>query len=197
MELESEPPTDAAVAQGLAALKREGGSVLVVGAATGAQRDVCERFRAGEEAVSVATDSPVREDTVDAVVERSFSTRSAPASDAPSQAGDVTSLAGDLEAAMWEHAPEDATLQVCFDSIRPVVATTDPPTLATDLSSIRETARETGSVVHLHLPAMAEAVPRRLHDAVDALVEVRHVKGTVCQRWRFPGATGTTDWVQT
>jgi NAD(P)-dependent dehydrogenase (short-subunit alcohol dehydrogenase family) len=196
MELDSEPPTDAAVAQGLAALKREGGSVLVVGAATGAQRDVCERFREGEETVSVATDSPVREDGVDAVVERSFPTRSATAANDASSSADVTSLAGDLEAAMREHAREDATLRVCFDSIRPFVAATDPPTLATALSSIRETARETGSVVHLHLPAMPEAVPRRLHDAVDALVEVRRVKGTVCQRWRFPGATGTTDWVE-
>ena len=196
MELDSEPPTDAAVAQGLAALKREGGSVLVVGAATDAQRDVCERFREGEEAVSVATDSPVRDDGVDAVVERSFPTRSATASDAASPAADVTSVAGDLEAAMWEYAGEDATLRVCFDSIRPFVDATDPPTLATALSSIRETARETGSVVHLHLPAMAEAVPRRLHDAVDGLVEVRRVNGAICQRWRFPGATGTTDWVE-
>jgi NAD(P)-dependent dehydrogenase (short-subunit alcohol dehydrogenase family) len=196
MELDSEPPTDAAVAQGLAALKREGGSVLVVGAATGAQRDVCERFREGEEAAYVATDSPVREDGVDAVVERSFPTRSATASDDASSAADVTSLAGDLEAAMWEHAREDATLRVCFDSIRPFVVATDPPTLATALSSIRETARETGSVVHLHLPAMPEAVPQRLNDAVDALVEVRHVEGTVCQRWWFPDATGTTDWVE-
>ena len=42
-----------------------------------------------------------------------------------------------------------------------------------------------------------ESAVRDLADAVDALVEVRHVKGTVCQRWRFPGATGTTDWVET
>jgi len=197
MKFDSEPPTDAGVAQGLAALKREGGSVLVVGAATDAQHDVCERFREGEQAVLVDTDSPVRNDDADgaAVIDRPVRTRSAAATDAPSPAIDITSLAADVEAAMRNHGEEVGTLRVCFDSIRPFVDATDVPTLASTVSSIRETARDTDSVVHLHLPAMAEAVPRQLHDVVDAVVEVRRGNGTTYQRWRFPGDTKTTDWV--
>jgi hypothetical protein len=197
MKSDSGPPTDATVAQGLAALKREGGSVLVVGAATDAQRDVCERFREADDALFVDTDRPVRDDDAEgsAVIERPFTTRSAAASGATSPPGDVASLAADVEAAMWERG-EDGTLRVCFDSIRPFVDETDGPTLSSALSSIRETARGTGSVVHLHLPAMAEAVPRRLDDAVDAVVEVRRAEGTTYQRWRFPGATETSDWVE-
>ncbi|PSQ34886.1 hypothetical protein BRD11_03305 [Halobacteriales archaeon SW_12_69_24] len=198
MKFDSEPPTDAGVAQGLAALKREGGSVLVVGAATDAQHDVCERFREGDAAVLVDTDSPVRNDDADgaAVIDRPVTTRSAAATDAASPASDVTSLAADLEAAMWTHGADVGTLRVCFDSIRPFVDATDVPTLASTLSSVRETARDIGSVVHLHLPAMAEAVPRQLHAVVDAVVEVRRGNGTTYQRWRFPGDTETTDWVE-
>jgi hypothetical protein len=196
MEIDSDPPIDAGVAQGLAALKRNGGSVLVVGAATDAQHDVCERFREGDDAVFVDTDSPVRDDggAAVAVIERPVTTRSA-AADAPSPASDITSLTGEIEAAMREHA-DRTTLRVCVDSIRPFVDATDAPTLSSALSSVRATARETGSILHFHLPAMAEAVPRRLQGTVDAIVEVRRGNGTTHQRWRFPGATETTDWVE-
>ncbi len=199
MKFDADPPTDAGVAQGLAALKREGGSVLVVGAATEAQHDVCERFREGGDAVLVDTDRPVRDDDAGAVevIARQFPTRSAAAGgDAPSPAGGIGSLSADLEAAMRERSGGGGTLGVCFDSLRPFVDATDAPVLASTLSSIRGTARDTGTVVHLHLPAMADAVPRALFDAVDAVVEVRRGNGTTYQRWRFPAATGTTDWVE-
>ena len=60
MEFESDPPSDAGVVQGLAALRREGGSVLVVGAASGAQHDVCRRFIEGDDGrIFVDTDGQI------------------------------------------------------------------------------------------------------------------------------------------
>lgn len=198
MKFDSSPPADASVAQGLAALRREGGSVLVVGASSDAQLDVCRRFRDGDgEDVLVDTDSPVRDGGTEAPrrLERPFSTRSETAGEMPSPASGITSLGADLETAMLGHADAEP-LRVCFDSLRPFVDVTDVPTVAAALSSIRETARETDSVVHVHLPAMPEAVPRPLFDTVDAVVEVRRQNGTTVQRWRFPGATETTAWIE-
>lgn len=198
MNFDSSPPDDASVAQGLAALKREGGSVLVVGAASDAQRDVCGRFREGDgEDLFVDTDRPVREGEAEATrrLERPFPTRSAATGGSPSPVSGIRSLAADLETAMLAHDEDDA-LRVCFDSLRPFVDATDVPTLAAALSSIRGTARDVGAVVHVHLPAMPAAVPRPLFDAVDAVVEVRRRNGTSYQRWRFPDATETTDWVE-
>ena len=190
---------DAEVAQGLAALKREGGSVLLVGMGSDAQGDVCGRFLAGDDdRVFVDTDSTVRndEETAETVIERPFSTRNSAAGSAqPGASTEVRPLVSDLETAMRETATGD-TLRVCFDSVRPFVDATDVPTLVSSLESVREAARDAGAVVHLHLPAMPEAVPAPLFDAVDAVVEVRRQSGTTHQRWRFPGETETTEWVE-
>lgn len=201
MKFDSSPPVDAAVAQGLAGLNREGGSVLVVGAASDAQLDVCSRFREGEDrTVFVDTDRPVRDGDGEAVerIERPFSTRSAAAGEAPSSASGITSLGADLETAILGHSQDEAeeALSVCFDSLRPFVDAADAQELTAALASLGETARDTGSLVHVHLPAMPEAVPRSLFDVVDAVVEVRRQNGATYQRWRFPGATETTDWVE-
>lgn len=198
MEFESGPPEDAAVAQGLAALKRDGGSVLVAGAVCDAQRDVCERFLEGDgPAVLVDTDRPVREGDAraTAVLERPFRTRSAAPCGAGSPTSDIGSLTADLEATMREHAAS-GPLRVCFDSVGPFVDVTDAPTLASALSDVREAARDIGAVVHFHLPAMPEVVPRVLFEAVDAVVEVRRRAGTTYQRWRFVDGTEPTDWAE-
>jgi len=201
MKFDTSPPVDASVAQGLAGLKREGGSVLVVGAACDAQRTVCDRFLEGEDpAVFVDTDRPVRDGDAEAVerLERTFSTRSAAAGEAPSPASGITSLGADLETAILGHTHDDHedTLRVCFDSLRPFVDATDVQDLTAALASLGETARDTSSLVHVHLPAMPEAVPRSLFEAVDAVVEVRRQNRTTYQRWRFPGATDATDWIE-
>ena len=168
MKFDRSPPLDAEVAQGLAALKREGGSVLVVGTGSDAQGDVCGRFLAGDDdRVFVDTDSTVRnnEETAETVIERPFSTRSSAAGSVqPGASTGVRPLVSDLETAMRETATGDA-VQVCFDSLRPFVDTTDVPTLVSSLESLRETAGSVGAVVHLHLPAMPEAVPAPLFDA--------------------------------
>ena len=49
MKFHRSPPLDAEVAQGLAALKRGGGSVLVVGTGSDAQSHVCDRFLEGDD----------------------------------------------------------------------------------------------------------------------------------------------------
>ena len=87
------------------------------------------------------------------------------------------------------------TVRVCFDSLRPFVDATDTPTLVSSLESLRETASDTGTVVHLHLPAMPEVVPAPLFGAVDAVVEVRRRGGTTYQRWQVPSEADPTDWV--
>ena len=198
MKFDRNLPLDAEVAQGLAALKREGGSVLVVGTGSDAQGDICGRFLAGDDdRVFVDTDSTVRndEETAETVIERPFSTRSSAAGSAqPGAAPGVRPLVSDLETAMRETATGDA-VQVCFDSLRPFVDTTDVPTLVSSLESLRETASSVGAIVHLHLPAMPEAVPAPLFDAVDAVAEVRRRGGTTYQRWRLPADAEPTDWV--
>ena len=199
MKFDRNLPLDAEVAQGLAALKREGGSVLLVGTGSDAQGDICGRFLAGDDddRVFVDTDSTVRndEETAETVIERPFSTRSSAAGSAqPGAAPGVRPLVSDLETAMRETATGDA-VQVCFDSLRPFVDTTDVPTLVSSLESLRETASSVGAIVHLHLPAMPEAVPAPLFDAVDAVAEVRRRGGTTYQRWRLPTDAEPTDWI--
>ena len=198
MKYDRSPPLDADIVQGLAALKREGGSVLVVGTGSDAQGDVCGRFLAGDDdRVFVDTDSTVRndEETAETVIERPFSTRSSAAGSAqPGAAPGVRPLVSDLETAMRETATGDA-VQVCFDSLRPFVDTTDVPTLVSSLESLRETASSMGAIVHLHLPAMPEAVPAPLFDAVDAVAEVRRRGGTTYQRWRLPADAEPADWI--
>lgn len=196
MKLEDGPPTDAAVAQGLAALKREGGSVLVVGAPHASHTDVCGRFL-GEntDRVLVRTDGSVhREADFAAVVDRPVKTRSA-ARAAPSTPVGLDSLLRDVRSTMRRVADGDSTLRVCFDSLSPFVDSTPVPELASFLESLRETARETGAILHVHLPAMAGAVPEALLDSVDAVVELSRRGESTYQQWRLPEEEATTEWV--
>ena len=197
MKFDRSPPLNADIAQGLAALKREGGSVLVVGTGSDAQGDICGRFLADDDRVFVDTDSTVRNDgeTAGTVIERPLSTRSSAAGSAqPGASTGVRPLVSDLETAMRETATGDA-VQICFDSLRPFVDTANVPTLVSSLESLRETAGSVGAIVHLHLPAMPEAVPAPLFDAVDAVAEVRRRGGTTYQRWRLPADAEPTDWI--
>ena len=197
MKFDRSPPLNADIAQGLAALKREGGSVLVVGTESNAQEDICGRFLADDDRVFVDTDSTVRndEETAGTVIERPFSTRSSAAGSAqPDASTQVRPLVSDLETTVHRTATGDA-VQVCFDSLRPFVDTANVPTLVSSLESLRETAGSVGAIVHLHLPAMPEAVPAPLFDAVDAVAEVRRRGGTTYQRWRLPTDAEPTDWI--
>lgn len=196
MKLDEGPPTDAAVAQGLSALKRQGGSVLVVGAARVGHTDVCERFL-GEDAerVFVRTEGSVHCDAdATAVVDRPVKTRSAAATGASDASPALDSLRREVRSAVRVAADGDATLRVCFDSLRPFVDATSEPDLVSFLESLRETGREAGAVFHLHLPAMVEAVPGSLYGAVDAVVELNRRGESTYQQWRLPEEGETSDW---
>ena len=197
MKLDDEPPSDAAVAQALSALKREGGAVLVLGAAHAGHTDVCERFLGGDaERVLVSTDGSVNCVRYPAaVVERPVQTRSAvqamPA-DAPT---DLDSLSREVRSAVRGLSGDDTRVRICFDSLCPYVDGTPEHELVSFLGSLRGTAREAGGVVHVHLPAMADAVPSALCDAVDAVVELNRRGESTYQQWRLPEEGAASEWV--
>ncbi len=199
MKFDDEPPDDAAVIQGLAALKRDGGTVLVVGAISTAHGHVCRRLL-GEDAeeVLVRTDGTVRTDEGDTepavVIERPVATRSAAAATSTGPT-DLGSLAEELREAMEELAADGADIRVCLDSLRPFVDTTDVPSLVSVLESIREVATETDAVVHFHLPAMPGAVPSAVFETVDAVVEVIQRGEQTYQQWYLGEDGPTTDWI--
>jgi hypothetical protein len=197
MKFDDGPPPDAAIAQALSALKREGGSVLVLGAAHACHTDVCERFLGGDaEQVLVRSDGSVHCD-VDpaAVVERPVQTRSS-AQAAPPDAGTcLDSLHGEVASTLADLSGDGTPIRVCFDSLRPYVDGTPEPELVSFLESLRRTARGTDAVVHVHLPAMPDVVPRSLRDAADAVVELNRRGEATYQQWYLPETDDTSDWV--
>lgn len=197
MKFDDEPPSDAAVAQALSALKREGGSVLVLGAAHAGHTDVCERFLGGDaEQVLVSTDGSVNCATDPAaVVERPVQTRSAAQAMPTETPTDLDSLHRETRSAVRRLSGEDTRVRICFDSLRPYVDATPERELVSFLDSLRGTAREAGAVVHVHLPAMADAVPAALCDAVDAVVELNRRGESTYQQWRLPQEDATSEWV--
>jgi len=199
MKFECDPPSDGRLAQGLAALKREGGLVLIIGAASVAHGDICRRFLEGDDArVLVDTDGLVRDDDMEAAEEirKPVLTRSSPAVATSRPVPGFASIVAELEAKMWSTAREGDAPKVCFDSLRPFVDMTDTQTLVSGLESIAETASDVDAVVHVHIPAMVKATPSELYDAVDAVVEVHHHGGTTYQRWQLPEETELTEWVE-
>lgn len=204
MKFDRSPPEDAAIAQGLASLKRQGGTVLVVGAATTAHADACERFLgdADHEQVFVRTDRTVRPEEESseaaAVIERPVLTRGGSASGETTRTSvvDTGMLASDIESAMREAADDAETVRVCFDSLRPLIDGVDRPSLVSFLDTVRGVARETGGVVHFHLPAMVDAVPAGLFDAVDAVVELNGQGHATYQQWHLPESGETSEWVE-
>jgi NAD(P)-dependent dehydrogenase (short-subunit alcohol dehydrogenase family) len=195
------PPPDAAVAQLLPALKRRGGVVLVVGAAGRAHAEICERFLGDDEKKRVVfrTDGIARGDdeggSVDRVVDRQVPTRSATGSvDADPNA--LSPLLAEFSRVLSEEAVDDADLRACFDSLRPFADGVTEPSLTNALGSFRETALETGAVVHVHLPVMLEVVPLGVFDAVDAVVELSERPDGTYQRWHLPDREHATNWVE-
>lgn len=201
MKFESPPPFDAAVAETLSAVKRRGGSVLVVGPSEVSHTDICRRFLDGDaEEIAVRTErSTSGGNTVDRVIERTIPTRSVSASRSAGGTSptsvDIESVSEDLRTEMRDAAGEASSLRVCFDSLRPFVDSGADRRLADALGAIRSTARETDAVVHFHLPAMQAAVPSALFDAVDLVVEVRRQGDSTYQRWQLGSEEPTTEWV--
>lgn len=203
MKFEEGPPSDAAVVQGLSALRRDGGSVLVVGAPHGGHTEVCQRFLGGDaECVLVSTDGSVHCDAeTAAVVDRPVQTRSAATATPTASPTGLETLDREIRAAIadLETEGEDGDagreLRLCFDSLRPYVASTPEPELVSFLETLRGTAREAGAVVHVHLPAMADDVPASLPATVDAVVELRRRGDATYQQWTIPGREATSEWL--
>lgn len=199
MKFDRSPPDDAAIAQGLASLKRQGGTVLVVGAATPAHADVCERFvgDTDDERVIVRIDRAVHSDEEfpeATVIDRPVSTRGASAVAASSPV-ELESLAADVEQAI-RAAADGKRVRVCVDSLRPLADGADHASFVSFLERVRAVAHDTGAIVHFHLPAMAEAIPASLFDTVDAVLEVEGRGHATYQRWRLPEAGKTSEWVE-
>lgn len=201
MKTEEGPPSDAAVAQCLAGVKREGGTVLVVGAAREAHDELCDRFREGDrEELVVRTDS--RRDgsrsvaDAAAVIDRPVPTRSSAATQSDQSALDVRSVGEELRLEMRSLTASAETVSVCFDSLRPFVDTADVSTLCSELEAIRAVARDGDVVVHFHLPAVPDAIPVPIFDAVDVIVTVVQQGESSYQQWHLPAEGETTDWVE-
>lgn len=199
MKFEEGPPPDAAIAQGLAALKRDGGAVLVVGAASCAHGAVCGEFLGGEaEQVVVRTEGSVPEDRDDieptTVIERPVKTRSAAAS-APSPPSDLESIGAEIRATVERLAADGSRVRVCVDSLRPFVDDTERHRLVAFLRDVRAAARSTDAIVHLHLPAVPEAIPAELFDPVDAVVELQQIGERAYQQWHLHETGDTSGWV--
>lgn len=200
MKFDEGPPPDAAVAQGLAALKRDGGAVLVVGAVSGAHAAVCEEFLGGEsQQVVVCTEGSVRRDCErvepTTVIERPVKTRSAAATP-PSGPSDLESIGAELRAAVERLAADGSSVRVCVDSLRPFVDDVEQRRLVAFLDDVDAVARSTGAVVHLHLPALPEAIPAGLFEAVEAVVELQQIGERVYQQWHIPETGSTSGWVE-
>jgi hypothetical protein len=197
MKFDDGPPTGAVVSQGLSALKREGGSVLVVGAARVGHADVCERFLGADAArVLVRTEGSVHCDVdAAAVVERPVKTRSAAATAPSKPTPDLESLRRDVGSAVRGVAGDEATPRVCFDSLGPFLERSSESELVSFLESLRRAAREAGAVVHVHLPAKVDVVPEALYGAVDAVVELHRRGESTYQQWHLPEADETSEWI--
>lgn len=200
MKFDEGPPPDAAIAQGLSALKRDGGTVLVLGAAPDAHGAVCEEFLAADtEQVVVCTEGSVRAecDHVDptTVIERPVKTRSA-ATTRPSGPSDLGSIEDELGAAVRRLAADGSAVRVCVDSLRPFVDDAEHHRLVAFLRAVGTLARSTGAVVHLHLPAPPQAIPAGLFETADAVVELQQLGEHAHQRWHLPAGPSTSEWVR-
>lgn len=199
MKFDDGPPPDAAIAQGLSALKRDGGSVLVTGAATEAHGAACREFLGGEtERIVVCTEGSVRSDCDDAepttVIERPVKTRSAAAA-APNPPTELESIGREIRTSIERLSVHGSSVRVCVDSLRPFVDETDRSRLVAFLRDVRDAARATGAIAHLHLPAAPEAVPPGLLEPVDAVVELQQIDECTYQQWHLPETGTTSSWV--
>lgn len=200
MKFDEGPPPDAAIAQGLAALKHDGGAVLVVGAAAGAHDAICAEFLdADSEQVVVCTEGSVRADCdhVDptTVIERPVKTRSATAT-TPSEPSDLGSIGDELASSVERLAAGGSSVRVCVDSLRPFVDDTGHRRIVAFLEDVRDLANGTGAVVHVHLPALPEAIPAGLFETVDAVVELEQIGERAHQQWHIPERASTSGWVE-
>jgi len=210
---------EATFSQALAALKRRGSNLLVVGTTTcGAHLDVCSRLLGDAEhprkRLLVFTDSDERLDervgdadpTDVSIVDSGNVTRGTVASDAGSVPPRTTSVPPeDLDALGGAVAAEidafdgldPAELRVCLDSLRPLLADHDEDDVVGFLHTVTDEVQSVNGMGHYHLPvAPDDPVVGRLAPLFDAVVEVHATDDEPYHRWHLQAPDLTTDWLR-
>lgn len=89
-----------------------------------------------------------------------------------------------------------AELRLCFDSLTPLVADTDPDDVRRFLHVVTNRVRSCRGMAHYHLAAARDDdVVADLRPAFDAVVELRVDENHPEQRWHVPDRDLHTDWL--
>lgn len=200
-------------AQALAALKRRGCGLLVVGMAPDAHVDVCQRLLGDAVAeprrrlIVLTGGTASAEERIHGgcgdgdgalrVIDRRGPTRSAAAATPTSPVLDLRTLSTDVDGALADLAPEEgrfepAELRVCLDSVGCLLDANGTDAVRSFLGETCEEVRARDGMFHAHLP-LAHGSDRveALAEPFDAVVEVRPGD----QRWHLPDEGITTDWL--
>lgn len=201
--------------QALAALKRRGSGLLVVGAA--AQEThlaACRRLlgdgSAARRRLVVLTDGVpgAAERTSDEsvrVIDRRPATRgaTATASSAADGPSDLVTLEREVVAAVESIEREadglaPAELRVCLDSLRTLVDAHDLADVERFLDNVLTAVRDVDGMCHVHFPVDRDGeAAERFAGLFDATIEVQLPAGSrrVEQRWHLHDADVSTDWL--
>jgi len=204
---------DAALAQTLAGLKRQGCNLLVVGSdKRRAHARACERLRGDADAgprrrVVVRTGAgPAHASRGDPDAEVDAggpTTRSAAAGDAVT-AGPVDSpsaLAGATVDAVDGLEPDDrafepAELRLCVESLLPLAATHGADRLRALLGPVAERVRTADGIGHYHLPLAADdPLVEELAPRFDAVIHLRTRDGRPEHRWDLVDRDVDSGWL--
>lgn len=224
-EKDGSAPNGAAFTQTLAALKRRGSNLLVVGSSPGdghgaactrllGQTDVAPRrrvfvFTDGGDAAARLPEEDGADDRT-SVISRATPTRSAaarPASGAldtsPFDADPepLSQLVSDAIDAVDEFAAADdgldpGELRICVDSVLPVLDECTEETAFRLLHRLTDRIERERGMGHFHLPlARTDRQVELLRPLFDAVIEVRTRSGRAEHRWNLRDRELTSDWL--
>ncbi|PSQ45408.1 hypothetical protein BRD17_01450 [Halobacteriales archaeon SW_7_68_16] len=208
-------PERAAFAERLATLKREGSSILVVGA-TDTQPTACRRLTGGETSTPrrqlfVLTTAGVGHatvpDTADAADDirvvrrndgdggRSPGIETVVDADAlPPLGTEIVDTMRAMEAAAGGFEPSE--LRLCVDSLDPLFDAHGDEAVFRFLHVVTAAATDLTAMGHYHLDRGPDSDAARLLEPLfDATIEVRRVEGVDEHRWYLHDEDVTTDWV--
>lgn len=200
--------TTAVLPAALAGIKRQGGSLLVVGDSDG-QCTVCKRLSgdSGEDRqhVVVHSDSDGQDcqwlpDT-DSVVAIDASQESADSSASRAETIPpvrLSALSDEIAATVDRQAAaglDPAELRVCLGSLDSLRETSDIERVALYLDSILDRVQRTNGMIHAHIDAAPESPPvRRLTPLFDAVIEAS-TDDEPRQRWHLTDRNRTSCWI--
>jgi len=201
--------TSAAVLPGaLAAIKRRGGRLLVVGD-PGGQRTLCRRLFGDRSAdrteILVQPSGQEHDCQCSSSTPHSGSTEEdrrtvvAPSiADAPISPIRLSALAADLVTTVERRAEaglDPAELRVCLGVLDPLLATTSLERVSLYLETVLDRAEQERAMSHAHLRVPVDSdVVRRLESLFDAVIEVA-TEPTPRQRWHLTDRDITSDWL--